>query len=73
MRKDRKLEAGTLPAPTYAKFLSFLAAQESTVPTGNLKTPGEKPRFHGVQLLKIFLNSGIGKQSKEDVDFHAVG
>lgn len=73
VRKDRKLEAGTLPAPACAKFLSFLAVQESTIPTGSLKTPGEKPRFHGVELLEIFLNSWIRKQSKENVDFHAVG
>lgn len=53
------------------RFLSFLATQVATLPISSLKTPGEKPSFRGVQLLKICLNSGIRKQSKEDLDFRA--
>lgn len=52
---------------------SSLAAQEATVPPGRLNTAGEKPSPCGAELLKIPLNSGIRKQSKEDLDLRAVG
>lgn len=69
VREGRKTEAGTLRE----RFLSFLAAQEATIVKGSLNTPGEKPRFHGVEILKIFLTLGIRKPSTEDLDFCAGG
>lgn len=69
VREGRKTEAGTLRE----RLLSFLAAQEATIVKGSLKTPGEKPRFHGVEILKIFLTLGIRKPSTEDLDFRAGG
>lgn len=69
MRNGREAERGS----PVQRWLSPLAAQEATVPTVSLKTPGGKPSFRGVELLKILLNSRIRKQSKEDLDFRAVG
>lgn len=62
VRAGRAAEARTFGE----RCLSFTVAQAATLPTGSLKTPGEKPSFRGVELLKILQNSGIRKQRKKD-------